>query len=376
MTRIYHICQRCVMDTSDNNITFNIKGECNHCESAIKQIGHLEVVRKQNKDALNNLIIKIRKNPGREGFHAIVGVSGGIDSSYLLHLMSKENLKLLAVHIDAGWNSIEAVKNINAMVSKLDIELETIVIDWEEMKNLQLAYLKSGVINQDVPQDHAFFSSLFKLAEEFKIKYVISGSNYATESILPKTWGQHAMDGKQLLDINSKFGISKIKKYPITFLRNLYFKTYLTHNYRVVAPLNLIPYSKEKALKLLQEEYDWRDYGGKHKESRFTDYFQEIYLPMRFSIQKKRAHLSSLIINKEITREDALKTLELNNFSEIATSNLKQYIATKLGISVAELDLYASIPYVDDRTFANEAYLTSTVIKILKIRNKLRNYHN
>jgi len=368
----YRICTRCVMDTSDPQITFNTEGQCNHCETALGMLDYFSHIRANKSKTISDIVDEIKLHPGKEGFHAIIGVSGGVDSSYLVHMLSKENIKLLAVHVDAGWNSIEAVRNIDSMVSTLDIDLETIVIDWEEMKSLQVAYLKSGVINQDVPQDHAFFSSLYRLARKFDIKYVISGSNYATESILPQTWGQNAMDGRQLIQINKKYGHRKLTKYPVTFLRELYFHIYVLRNYRVVAPLNYVNYSKDTAMELLKKEYNWKDYGGKHKESRFTDYFQEIYLPDRFSIQKKRAHLSSLIVNGEISRESALDVISSSKLEGLDRANLQQFVSTKLGISVDELNQLVNLPYVDDRKFANEAYLNDLITRLVKIRNVLR----
>lgn len=368
----YQICTRCVMDTSDSQIRFNTLGQCNHCETALGMLDYFSKIRADKAKTISDIVNEIKLHPGKEGFHAIIGVSGGVDSSYLLHMLSKQNIKLLAVHVDAGWNSIEAVRNINTMVSSLDIDLETIVIDWEEMKSLQVAYLKSGVMNQDVPQDHAFFSSLYKLAKKFDIKYVISGSNYATESILPQSWGQNAMDGRQLVQINKKYGLRKLSKYPVTFLRDLYFHIYVLRSYRVVAPLNFVEYSKDIAMELLKKEYNWKDYGGKHKESRFTDYFQEIYLPNRFSIQKKRAHLSSLIVNGEITREKAVEVISSSKLEELDRANLQQFVATKLGITVDELTKFENLPYVDDREFANEAYLNLLITKLVKIRNTVR----
>jgi N-acetyl sugar amidotransferase len=372
LVRSYQICTRCIMDTSDPEITFNTLGQCNHCETALRMLDHFSRIRADKSKTITEIVNEIKLHPGKEGFHAIIGVSGGVDSSYLLHMLSKQNIKLLAVHVDAGWNSIEAVRNINTMVSTLNIDLETIVIDWEEMQSLQVAYLKSGVINQDVPQDHAFFSSLYKLARKFDIKYVVSGSNYATESILPQAWGQNAMDGRQLIQINKKYGLRKLRKYPVTFLRDLYFHTYVLRSYRVVAPLNFVDYSKDTAMELLKKEYNWKDYGGKHKESRFTDYFQEIYLPDRFSIQKKRAHLSSLVVNGELSRESAIEVITSSKLDGLDRANLQQFVATKLGMNVDELDKLVNFPYVDDRKFANEAYLNVLITKLVRIRNVIR----
>jgi N-acetyl sugar amidotransferase len=369
-SRAYQICNRCIMDTSDFQISFNSDGYCNYCITAFERLKYLDRITDE-QNIIEGILKEIRKYPSKEGYHALIGVSGGIDSSYLLHVLSKQDVKLLAVHVDAGWNSIEAVRNINSMVSTLNIDLETIVIDWEEMKALQIAYLKSGVINQDVPQDHAFFSSLYKLARKLNIRHVISGSNYATESILPQSWGQSAMDGKQLIQIFKKFTGEELEKYPVIFLRNLYWNSYFMNKYKVITPLNYLKYSKKIATELLETYYGWKDYGGKHKESRFTEYFQEVYLPERFSIQKKRAHYSSLIVNGELGREEAIEKLSLSKINELDRSNLERFIATKLGISIQELRDYAKLPFVNDRIYHNEAYLTALISKSARFRKTL-----
>lgn len=360
------------MDTTDAEIIFDSKGRCNHCKTAETNLKYFTQLRNGATDAFQALIGEIRQNPGKEGFHGIIGVSGGVDSSFLVHKLKKSGLKLLAVHVDAGWNSIEAVRNINKMVTDLDLDLETIVINWNEIKELQLAYLRSGVINQDVPQDHAFFSSLFKIARKYDIKYVISGSNFATESILPRSWGQNAMDGRQLIDIQKKHGHGELETYPITYLHDLYFHTYIKRDYKVVAPLNLLNYSKEHAVQQLREVYEWEDYGGKHKESKFTDFFQEVYLPERFNIHKKRAHLSSLIINQELSREDALEILNGSHISELDRNNLVQFVSNKLGITTLEIEAFIALPLELDKSFRNQGYLNKSIDCAVNTRNFLR----
>jgi N-acetyl sugar amidotransferase len=360
------------MDSSDPDITFTSNGRCNHCVTAEINLQHFREIRSDDQLAFENLVDEIRSSPGKEGFHGIIGVSGGVDSSYLIHKLKQSGLKLLAVHVDAGWNSIEAVGNISKMVTDLDIELETIVIDWQEMRDLQISYLRSGVINQDVPQDHAFFSSLYKLARKYQIKYVISGSNFATESILPTSWGQDAMDGRQLLDIHSRHGSKVLDVYPVTYLSDLYFHSYIKRDYKVVAPLNLLDYSKKLAIKVLMSDYNWKDYGGKHKESRFTDFFQEIYLPERFGIQKKRAHLSSLIVNQEISREEALEVIASSGLSELERDNLVLFVAGKLDIPRDELEFLIKLPLTDHSTYANQAYLKRVLTYAGNVRAKFR----
>lgn len=368
----YQICKICIMDTTDSEIVFDSFGQCNLCKNAEYNLGFYRDIRKDTPDAYHLLIEEIRNNPGKEGFHGIIGVSGGVDSSFLVHKLKESGLKLLAVHVDAGWNSIEAVKNINKLVTDLDLDLETIVIDWKEIKDLQLAYLRAGVSNQDVPQDHAFFSSLFKLARKYDIKYVISGSNVATESILPRSWGQNAMDGRQLKDIHRRHGVEKLKTYPVTYLHDLYFHTYIKGDYKVVAPLNFLNYSKDAAVKELREAYDWEDYGGKHKESKFTDFFQEVYLPERFGIDKKRAHLSSLIINQELSREEALRILIGSRISMLDRNNLIQFVSNKLGITSLEMEAFIQLPFKSDKTYRNQSYLNQLIDRAVQVRNLIR----
>ena len=368
----YQICTVCIMDTTDEEIVFDSSGQCNHCKAAETNLKYFAQLRNDSTDAFQALINEIRQNAGKEGFHGVIGVSGGVDSSFLVHKLKESGLKLLAVHVDAGWNSIEAVRNINKMVTDLDLDLETIVINWDEIKDLQIAYLRAGVINQDVPQDHAFFSSLYKLARKYDIKYVISGSNFATESILPRSWGQNAMDGRQLIDIQKKYGQGQLKTYPITYLHDLYFHTYMKRDYKVVAPLNLLNYSKMYAVQQLREVYEWEDYGGKHKESRFTDFFQEVYLPERFKIHKKRAHLSSLIINQELSREAALEILDDSHIGELDRNNLVQFVSNKLGITTFQMEAFMSLPFESDKSFRNQAYFNKLIDWAVYARNFLR----
>lgn len=372
MNSHYKICTRCIMDTSDTEIKFDSDGICSHCTTALEMLSYLENIRASKKITLESIVTDLKKSPGVDGYHAIIGVSGGVDSSYLLHLLRESGLKLLAVHVDAGWNSIESVRNINSLIGSLGIDLETIVIDWSQMKKLQLAYLKAGLSNQDVPQDHAFFASLFHLANKYKIKNVLTGSNFATESILPRSWGQDAMDGIQLKNVFDIYGSGKLDNYPIVKLSNLYFHQYFRKSYIKIAPLNYIEYSKDRAVNELREFYGWKDYGGKHKESRFTDYFQEVYLPSRFNVDKKRAHLSSLIINGELSRSEAIELMKTSRINDIDKRNLEQYIATKLEVTVAELNVFQNQRIVDSSQFKNQAYLTDLIILLARVRNLIR----
>lgn len=345
------------MDSSDPQIVFDSAGNCNHCSNAITNLRNLLLKTQNNESKLSELVTEIKSNPGKDGFHAIMGISGGLDSSYLLHLLSSYDLKILAVHVDAGWNSIEAVKNINSLVGKLGIELETVVVNWEDVKDLQIAYLESGVTNQDVPQDHVYFSSLYKFAIKNEIKYVISGSNLVSESILPSSWGQNAMDGRQIKDIHKRFGSRKLKSYPITYLRQYLWKTLVTEELKVVSPLNYIEYDPTKAMTELRANYNWQEYGGKHRESKFTEFFQLIYLPERFAIDKRKAHLSSLIVSGHLTRDEAIEILNKQPINEIERDNLLRFVSAKLGLENGRLLNYLKMNFVNSNEFRNENYL-------------------
>jgi hypothetical protein len=265
-----------------------------------------------------------------------------VDSSFLLVKLVEAGLFPLVVHVDAGWNTPESTQNIYKIVTKLNLELETVVVDWAKMRRMQIAYLESGIMNQDVPQDHAFFSSLYEIALKNKIKNVFVGSNYATESILPKSWAEDALDKKQIESVLNKY--DKSLKLDFRLLSPFWFfwQARIIRNLRIHAPLNHLEYSRKNAIHYLCTNYDWQDYGGKHRESKFTTYYQEIYLKKRYGIDKRRAHLSSLIVNKEITRKEALDILSQPTFNEFQITNMRKYVANKLEISETQLTSFES----------------------------------
>jgi len=341
----YRICNKCVLDNTAEEITFDEEGVCNFChffESLIKPQWHPNEF---GWELLQAKLEEIKKYGKKRKYNCIIGISGGIDSSYLTYLAVKEfKLRPLVFHVDAGWNSELAVKNIENIITKLEIDLFTYVVDWEEIKDLQRAYFKSGIANLDVPQDHVFFAMLYHYAIKHKIKYVLTGSNFATESILPKSWGYDAMDSIQIKDIHRRFGNVTLKSYPtINFFK--YFIYYpFVNRMEIIKPLNFMPYSKENAIKLLSDEIGWRYYGCKHGESRFTKFFQTYFLPIRFGYDKRKAHLSSMILSGQIKREQALKELEKPPFQNIDIDEEKLFIAKKLDISLEEFDGYINLP--------------------------------
>ena len=344
MTKHYQICATCVMDTSDPDITFNSEGQCNHCRDAKALIAEKGYRRGSSESELRSLVEAIKKDGDGREYDCILGMSGGVDSSYLAHLGAKLGLRILGVHIDAGWNSDIAVGNIQKLCDKLHIDLETVVIDWPAMKELQRAYMFSGLPNLDVPQDHVFAFSVYDFARMNNIKYVLYGGNYATEAILPKAWGQDAFDFVSLKSVYAEHGRGEriLDKIPHFSYASFFDFKKRTHYARL---LNYIDYSKSEAIELLEKEYGWKYYGGKHFESRFTKFFQSYYLPEKFGYDKRRAHFSSLIVNGEITRDDALKSLEAKYaypLEEILED--LDYITKKLDITQGEWDAIMESP--------------------------------
>jgi len=350
MKKEYRMCKRCVMDTTAEEIEFDERGYCNFCtrvEREIKPKWFPETKEgwKELENRLKKIAKRIKEETKGQEYNCIIGVSGGVDSSYTLYYIVEHlGLKPLVVHIDAGWNSEIAVKNIELLIDKLNLDLYTYVVDWEEMKDLQLAFLKASVPNQDIPQDHAFFAKLYEIAVKHNIKYVITGSNYVSESILPASWGYDAMDSIHLKAIHKRFGTRPLKKFPIISPFKYYFWYPYVKKLKIVRPLNYIPYHRQKAIETLQKEFGWRYYGGKHYESRWTRFFQSYYLPVKFGYDKRKAHFSSLIMAGQMTREEALKELEKPPYDENYVRTEKAFIARKLGITVEEFEKLINLP--------------------------------
>jgi aminotransferase len=373
----YTVCSRCVLDTSDPEISFNEVGQCSHCQLFDHEIS------KQwhpNEAGAAKLRFKVEqmKAAGRgKSYDCIMGLSGGVDSSYLALKVKEMGLRVLVVHVDAGWNSELAVHNIERIVDHCGFDLFTHVLNWNEVKDLQLAYIKSGVANLDVVQDHGFFSTLYRFAIKEKIKYVINGGNIATESVFPKSWQHAAMDAINLGAIHRQFGSLPLKDYKTISLFEYYIYYPMILGMEVVRPLNFIKYIKAEALAELKATVGYKDYGKKHGESVFTSFFQNYYLPKRFGYDKRRPHLSSLILSNQMTREEALRVLEQPLYSPDELHRDLNYVASKLGISVDELESYVAAPkrlYSDypnwDRQYSALKAIQTTVQKLLGVRLK------
>jgi len=346
MTKQYQICTRTVLDTSYPGITFGADGACNlvsdfndhvkpHWHTGLDGRKHLEAVVKKIKES----------GKGRD-FDCIMGLSGGADSSYMLHVMVTEfGLRPLVFHVDGGWNSELAVQNIKGLICKLGLNLFTEVINWEEMRDFQLAMIKSGVPHLDIPQDMAFIGVLYKFAQKHGIKYILNGGNISTECV-PRPleilyWGT---DMVQIRDILSRYGKVPMQTYPFSSI--FYHKIYLRYlrGVKVFKPLNFMPYIKQEAMKLMSEQYDWNPYPQKHFESQFTRFFEGYWLPTRFDFDMRRVDLSSLILTGQMSRDDALLKLEKPSYDPNLIEQDFNYISRKLGISEDELRGYHEMP--------------------------------
>ena len=286
-------------------------------------------------------------------------------------MKEKFGLRPLVFHVDAGWNSQIAVNNIERLVDGLGLDLYTEVINWEEMKDLQLAFFKSGVPHVDVPQDHAFFATMYKFAYEHKIKYILTGGNYSTECVRnPLEWMYYQSDSIQLNDIYKKHGTGKLKDYPVTNI--LWHKVYLPYikGIKLIRPLDYVPYNKDEAMQFLVDKFGYQKYPQKHFESRFTRFYESYWLPEKFGFDTRKVQYSSLILTGQMTREDALKQLEKPAYDPETIKQDFEYIATKLGISVDELQGYMDAPNKTYKDYKSQDGIYNLGAKVMRLMGK------
>ena len=338
--RPYQICTNCIMDTSDPNITFDEKGVCDYCNNFTNEILPNWHTDTQGAAELAVLAEKIKAEGRGKDFDCIIGLSGGLDSSYAAYV-AKEKMGLLPLlfHVDAGWNTDQAVGNIEKLVDGLGLDLYTEVINWEEMKGLQVAFLRSQISDQDLPQDGAFFSALYKFARKHRIKHVITGANFSTECCRePEEWGGYpGIDKRLFKDIHSRFGQRELKTFPLVdiFVYKVLYQKLM--GMTVVKPLNLVPYIKKQAEAELERRFGWQKFQHKHHESRFTRFYEDYWMPRKFGFHKRRAHFSSLIMTGQMTRNEALDRLSRPEMDEHFLRQEFEYVANKLDLTVVEL---------------------------------------
>lgn len=335
-SRPYQVCEKCVMDTTDPLISFDPHGVCVYC---LRVTDYRQSVVQADSENVPKSIKEVGFQSQKASAHdCIVGLSGGVDSSFLLLKAVRWGLNPLVVHIDAGWNSEAAVMNIQRLVTALNLELRTVVLEWDMVRRSQLAFLRSGLANLDAPQDHFYFATLLKVAKEEGIPLVLLGSNMATESVLPAEWGYDSLDGNHIKSVLRNFGEGDFSQAPISSLYDFTYKQREHYGIRFLQPLNEIFYSRSSAVEKLETEFGWDDYGGKHCESFWTKFFQSAILPKRFGYDKRKAHLSSLILNQEIGRTNALAALSLPLYDKDRLELDTQFIANKLEVTPDALE--------------------------------------
>ena len=341
----YRQCTKCVLDTNDDpNMTFDEDGVCDYYHQYLETAKNYLPDPAQREHLLEQKLDKIKKDGSDKDYDVVVGLSGGVDSTFVALLAREYGLRVLAVHLDNGWNSELAVKNIESIVTKLDIDLFTYVIDWEEFRDIQMAFLRASVVDIEVVTDHAIFATLFHQAGKHNIRHILSGTNVVTETTLPPHWIWHKTDHVHIKDIHQKFGRLPMKTYP---LMNWKVKRYYQQwkGIRSWSILNFVPYDKSEVKQRIIEELHWRDYGGKHYESIFTRFYQGYILPTKFGIDKRKAHLSDLIFSGQISREDALCELQKPICDVDQIEQDREFVIKKFGLSEAEFnDLMCESP--------------------------------
>lgn len=373
----HQICIHCVMDTSDPNIKFDEKGVCERCNDYYAHIlpSWNQGIGKEKE--LKTIVDKIKKEGEGKPYDCILGLSGGFDSSYMLHFAVKElKLRPLVFHVDAGWNIPFAVENIKKMVDKLGVDLKVVTINWNEIRDFQLAYFKSGVPHLDTPQDLAFVAVLDQYAIKYKLKYILNGGNISTEVIVnPSSWGYWGTDSRQNKDIIQKFGTVEMKEYPFTnVLRRKFYMPYIK-KVKVLKLLNYIPYIKKDAEALLVREYDWKPYSQKHFEDILTKFLEGYWLPTRFGYDVRRPQFSSLILTGQMSREEALRRLQEPPIQASEAKELFKLVASKLEISEEELERYLDMPKKTWRDYKNQARtfeIGARFLRALKIDKLIR----
>ena len=356
------------MDTADSNITFDSRGWCDYCNNYYAKILPNWHPDETGAAMLQREIDEIKRHGKGKSHDCLIGISGGIDSSYLTYLaVEKFGLRPLLLHVDAGWNSQQAVHNIERLVDSLGLDLHTEVVDWLEMQDLQLAFFKAQVPHLDTPQDHAFFASLYNFGAKHGVKYILTGANYSTECVRePLEWHYHASDLTQLNDIHRRFGNRPLTRFPRADI--LKYKIYyrFIKGVRVVKPLNFVPYHKEAAMQELIDRFGWQRYAHKHYESRFTRFYEGYWLPTKFGYDKRRAHFSSLVLTKQMTREEALQRISRPAYDDATIAQDFEYVATKLDLTVDELRTLMKGPNKTYRDYRNKMGIIEVGTKFMR----------
>ena len=372
----YKQCTKCVMDTDGNvEIEFDDNGICNYCyEYEFKSKTRL-VHSDKREFELKNLVKKIKLSRYKNEYDCIIGVSGGVDSTYTAYLTKKLGLRPLAVHFDNGWNSELAVHNIEKTLNILKIDLHTFVIDWEEFKELQISFLKSSTPDGEIPTDHAILATLYKIASQYNIKYIISGNNFKNEGVMPRLWAYGHIDWKYIKSVHSLYSPKRLKTYPYFNLSKFIFYTFF-RGIKMVSILNYIDYDKDDAMETLTRKLHWEYYGGKHYESNYTKNYQGVILPKKFNIDKRKLHLSALILSKQLSRKDALRNLENLKYPIDQLKFDTEYVIKKLGLDKNEFDKIMSENPKTFLEYPNNYLMHSYLRRFLSYLRTKKLFHN
>lgn len=368
--RPYQVCNCCVMDTSDPDITFDENGVCNRCNEFKERILPNWNYGNGHEEELNKLIADIKRKGKNNKYDCILGLSGGLDSTYMLHLAVKEwGLRPFVFHIDAGWNLPVAEENIKKVTEKLGVELHIEKMDWDEMREMQLAWFKTGLENLDAPQDHAFIALIDKYSKKLGVKYILNGYNISTEIIAdPASWsdGYQTGDHKFMKDVVKKYCRIPIRNYTFTTgFRHKFVNPYLKH-IKTIKPLNLVPITRQQMIDTLGKEYGYEPYGQKHFEDLITKFLEGYWVPTKFGHDIRRAQLSSLVVTGQMTREEALKILEKKPLSDKESKELFSEVAKRLEISEEELQSFYDLPRCSVK-FKNQNKLYNFGIRLFEV---------
>ena len=336
------LCTRCIMDNvNDPDLIIDSNGVCNHCHNFDKAIAKIPQGDK-GRAHFRNTINKIKEAGDGKKYDCVIGVSGGVDSTYLCSLAKQQGLRPLLVHCDNGWNSELSVQNIENICIKTGFDLYTLVIDWEEMKDIQLSFFKAGVVDLELPYDYALIITAYKAARKHNIKHVLTGHNVVTEgTYLPKSWRHTKMDIVNIKAIHKKFGSIKFKVFPYySFLKQRYIDNKISY----ISLLNYTDYDKKMVKETIMKEFNWKDYGGKHYENIFTRFYQGYILKEKFNIDKRQFHISVLVQSGLLSREEALKAYDLPAYDPIQLAQDREYVLKKLGFTDQTFLEYMNAP--------------------------------
>jgi len=369
----YQICTRCVMDTTDPDIRFDDHGICHHCHLYDRVVAGSIVTGQRGLEQLDAWAREMKEAGKGKRYDCVLGVSGGVDSSFAALKARELGLRVLAVHLDNGWDSELAVKNVENICNQLGIELFTWVLDWEEFRDLQVAFLKASTPDSEIPTDHAILGAVRRTAKRYGIKYIISGANVRTESHLPKAWSQGHWDWRYIKNVHKRFGTVKLRGFPGVGLPQLLF---YRRTMRAIDVLNYVDYRKTDAMRILGEKIGWKYYGGKHYESIYTRFYQGYILPVKFGYDKRRAHLSSLVCSGEMTREQALEELQKETYPAELQQEDMRYVVKKLGLTEREFEDIMRLPKKRYRDYPNQQYIyeSRAFATLLRVNRSIRSF--